>query len=57
MYVDVTKDNEVNLMAMTIEDAICLKKMIEGAGLQERREFNGVLRQLKCMLEIHFAGR
>ena len=47
MYVEITKDLEVNLMAMTWEEAVALQQMIEGAGLEQRRMFNGVLRQLK----------
>lgn len=47
MYVEMTKDLEVNLMGMSWEEAIALQRMIEGAGLQERRMFNGVLQQLK----------
>lgn len=47
MYVEITRGLEVNLMGMTIEEAVQLKKMIEGAGLEERRTFNGVLRQLE----------
>ena len=47
MYVEMTKDLEVNLMAMTWEEAVGLQQMIEGAGLEQRRMFNGVLRQLK----------
>ena len=47
MYVEMTKDLEVNLMGMSLEEAVALLRMIEGAGLQERRIFNGVLQQLK----------
>lgn len=47
MYVEMTRDYEVNLMGMTMEEACSLQAMIEGAGLQERRTFNGVLQQLK----------
>lgn len=47
MYVEMTRDYEVNLMGMTWEEAVQLKTMIEGAGLEERRTFNGVLRQLE----------
>lgn len=47
MYVEITRGLEVNLMGMTIEEAVSLKNMIESAGLQERRMFNGVLQQLK----------
>lgn len=47
MYVEMTKDLEVNLMGMSIEEAVSLQHMIEGAGLEERRTFNDVLRQLK----------
>lgn len=47
MYVELTKDLEVNLMGMTIDEATGLQKMIEGASLPERRVFNGVLQQLK----------
>lgn len=47
MYVELTKDLEVNLMGMTVEESAGLQKMIEGASLPERRMFNGVLRQLK----------
>lgn len=47
MYVEMTKDLEVNLMAMTMEEAVALQQMIEGAALEQRRMFNGILRQLK----------
>lgn len=47
MYLEMTKDLEVNLMGMTWEEAVQLMTMIEGAVLEERRTFNGVLRQLK----------
>jgi len=47
MYVEMTKDLEVNLMGMSWEEAIALLRMIEGARLQERRMFDGVLQQLK----------
>ena len=47
MYVDVTRDHEVNLMGMTQVEAAGLAAMIECANLPERRTFNHVLRQLK----------
>lgn len=47
MYVEMTKDFEVNLMGMSWEEAVALLRMIEGAGQLERRMFNGVLQQLK----------
>lgn len=47
MYVEMDSNLEVNLMGMSWEEAVALKVMIEGAGLQERRMFNGVLQQLK----------
>ena len=47
MYVEMTKDLEVNLMGMSWGEAVALLRMIEGAGLQERRMFNDVLHQLK----------
>lgn len=47
MYVEMTKDLEVNLMAMDWEEAVSLQQMIEGAALEHRRRFNGVLQQLK----------
>ena len=43
MYVEMTKDLEVNLMGMSWEEAVALLRMIEGAGLQERR--NQLLRE------------
>jgi len=46
MYVEMDKNLEVNLMGMSWEEAVALKVMIEGASLEERRIFNGVLRQL-----------
>lgn len=46
MYVEMDKNLEVNLMGMSLEEAVALKVMIEGASLEERRIFNGVLRQL-----------
>ena len=47
MYVEITKDLEVNLMGMSWEEAVALQHLIEGAGLGERRLFYGVLQQLK----------
>ena len=47
MYVEMTRDLEVNLMGMTMEEAVGLQRMIEGAPLPERRMFGAVLRQLK----------
>ncbi len=47
MYVEMTKDLEVNLMGMTWEEASALAHMIKGAGLEERRTFNKILRQLE----------
>ena len=46
MYVEITKDFEVNLMGMDFEEACMLASMIRGAGLEERRTFNGVLQQI-----------
>ena len=51
MYVEITRRLEVNLMGMTIEEAVSLKNMIESAGLEERRTFNDVLRQLKLPID------
>lgn len=47
MYVEMTRDLEVNLMGMSWEEAVALQTMIDGTGLEERRTFNGVLQQLK----------
>lgn len=47
MYVEMTRDLEVNLMGMTWEEAVDLQHMIEGAGLEQRRTFSRVLQQLK----------
>jgi len=47
MYVEMTRNLEVNLMGMSWEEAVALQHAIEGAGLEERRTFNDVLRQLK----------
>lgn len=47
MYVEMTKDYKVNLMDMSIHEAVELQHMIEKAEMQERRTFNGVLQQLK----------
>lgn len=47
MYVEMTRDLELNLMGMSWEEAVSLVNMIENAGLEERRTFNGVLQQLK----------
>ena len=47
MYVEMTRDLEVNLMGMTMEEAVGLQRMIECAPLPERRMFCDVLRQLK----------
>lgn len=51
MYVEMTKELKVNLMGMSWEEAVALQRMIEGAGLQERRMFNGVLQQLRQPVE------
>lgn len=50
MYVEMTKGQEANLMGMTVEETAGLQRMIEGASLEERRQFNGILRQLKQLL-------
>ena len=47
MYVEITRNLEVNLMETTFEEAVALKRMIEGASLEERRKFNRVLQQLE----------
>lgn len=47
MYVEISRNLEVNLMEMTFEEAVALKRMIEGASLEERRTFNRVLQQLE----------
>lgn len=49
MYVEKTKDLEVNLMGMSLEEAIALKTVIEGAGFHERHMFNRVLHQLNSL--------
>ena len=50
MYVEMTKGLKVNLMGMDFTEAVALQHMIEGASLEERRQFNGILRQLKQLL-------
>lgn len=50
MYVEMTRDLEVNLMGMTVEEAAGLQRMIEGASLEERRQFNRIPRKLKQLL-------
>lgn len=50
MYVEMTKGLKVNLMGMNFTEAVALQHMIEGASLEERRQFNGILRQLKQLL-------
>lgn len=52
MYVEMDKNLEVNLMGMSWEEAVALKVMIEGASLEERRIFNGVLRQLNQPFDL-----
>lgn len=49
MYID--KDNFGNYQLMGIDNnaLMGLKKMIEGAGLEQRRTFNPVLEQIKKM--------
>lgn len=47
MYVEITSECEVNLMGMCYEEACLLASMIRGAGLEERRTFNGVLQELR----------
>ena len=47
MKVEITRNLEVNLMGMSFEEAVALQTMIERAGLEHRRVFNDVLRQLK----------
>ena len=51
MYVEVTKDLEVNLMGMTFEQAMDLRNMIKGAGFPERRTFGPILRQLELPID------
>lgn len=47
MYVEITRNLEVNLMGMDFIEAEELRKMIRGAGLEQRRTFNRVLQQLE----------
>lgn len=47
MKVEITRNLEVNLLGMSFEEATALQTMIEQAGLEQRRVFNDVLRQLK----------
>ncbi len=47
MKVKITRNLEVNLMGMSFEEATALQTMIERAGLEQRRVFHDVLRQLK----------
>ena len=47
MYIDVDSCGFVSLMQMNMEEAAALASMIRGAGLIERRTFNGVLKQLE----------
>lgn len=47
MYVDRDKTGRISLNLMTKEEAISLKRMIEGAGLIERQAFHHVLMELK----------
>ena len=47
MYIEIDSRLKVNLMDMDFEEAVCLAEMIRGAGLQERRAFNHILRQLE----------
>lgn len=46
MYVDVTREGQVNLMGMSAMDAHDLMCMIKGSDLTHRRTFNSVLQQL-----------
>lgn len=47
MKVEITRNLEENLLGMSFEEATALQTMIEQAGLEQRRVFNDVLRQLK----------
>jgi hypothetical protein len=47
MYIEITKDSEVNLMGMDLSEAKHLASMIRSACLMERRAFNKVLGQLE----------
>lgn len=51
MYVEVTRELEVNLMGMSIEEACALAAMIENAGTKERSIFNRVLKQLHLPID------
>lgn len=46
MYIEKTNESKVNLMGMDLDQATALASMIRGAGLLERRTFNGILHQL-----------
>lgn len=47
MYIDKDSRGRYSLQDMTVEDAFALKKMIEGASLEERRMFHPVLVHLR----------
>lgn len=47
MYVDVDSCGFVSLMQMNSAETEALASMIRGAGLEERRTFDSVLRQLE----------
>ena len=51
MYVEIEYRKKVNLMGMTLEEAAGLQRMIEGASLEERRMFNGVLHALLPIID------
>ncbi len=53
MYVEITRELEVNLMAMSIEEACALAAIIENAGTEERRIFNQALKQLRLLCAAH----
>ena len=47
MYIDKDSRGYFQLMEISIDELKSLRKMIEGAWLEERRVFNHILRQIK----------
>ena len=47
MYIDVDSCGFVSLMQMDAKETMALASMIRGAGLEHRRTFNGVMKQLE----------
>lgn len=52
MYIETTTQSEVNLMAMSLEEASDLLSVIQGADLPQRRTFHPIKMQLGKLINV-----